>query len=429
MWSSTIGVSSVRREEPLVPDRLARRPAAGPQRGRRGALARQPQAPVADVVEQDHLPRLGPGAAARRRASRAGLRCRSGGRPRAARPAAPRRRRGRSGPRARLGRRSLAQRAASSITIALPAAPLLAPTKPARLDECVVVGADHDPRARRPGRVPTMLRRPGWPGTPRSARGAAAAQVLGQPAQLRRARRALAVAHLALVSAYARRRRSDRACAWSRPPAPASTSAARGRGRRTSRSRSTPRRAMRRRRGRCCARRKGGRSGGARRKAVRWNRPRVPWSSAPAGSRPPAGAACWASPGRRGPASRRWRSGSWPRSADVARLVPMDGFHFAQAELVRLGRRGPQGRARHVRRRRLRRRCWPGCGAPSRRRLRARVPARDRGADRRRGRRAARGAAGGHRGQLPAAVAGESSRCSTSRGTSRRPTSRPGWSA
>ena len=38
-----------------------------------------------------------------------------------------------------------------------------------------------------------------------------------------------------------------------------------------------------------------------------------------------------------------------------ARLVRMDGFHLAQAELVRLGRGGPQGRGRHVRRRGLRR--------------------------------------------------------------------------
>ena len=74
---------------------------------------------------------------------------------------------------------------------------------------------------------------------------------------------------------------------------------------------------------------------------------------------------------------------------DQARLVPMDGFHLAQAELVRLGRRDRMGApdtfdaagyAALLQRLRVRR-----AG-----RLRARVPARDRGADRGRDRRAQR---------------------------------------
>ena len=74
---------------------------------------------------------------------------------------------------------------------------------------------------------------------------------------------------------------------------------------------------------------------------------------------------------------------------DQARLVPMDGFHLAQAELVRLGRRDRMGAPD----------TFDAAGyaallepSPHRRagRLRARVPARDRGADRRRDRGAAR---------------------------------------
>ena len=74
---------------------------------------------------------------------------------------------------------------------------------------------------------------------------------------------------------------------------------------------------------------------------------------------------------------------------DRARLVGMDGFHLAQAELVRLGRRDRKGALD----------TFDGAGyvallkrlrdADGRGRVRARVPARDRGADERRRRRPA----------------------------------------
>ena len=74
---------------------------------------------------------------------------------------------------------------------------------------------------------------------------------------------------------------------------------------------------------------------------------------------------------------------------DRAVLVPMDGFHLAQPELVRLGRRDRMGApdtfdaAGYVA-------LLARLRAPGRRgRLRAGVPARDRGADRRRDRRPA----------------------------------------
>src|SRR3954462_932166 len=91
---------------------------------------------------------------------------------------------------------------------------------------------------------------------------------------------------------------------------------------------------------------------------------------------------------------------------DLARLVPMDGFHLAQAELVRLGRRDRMGAPdtfdsagyaallagpRGVR--------GPAGGGGAGR-LRPRVPARERGADRRRDRGPAHGPARRHRGQL-----------------------------
>ena len=86
----------------------------------------------------------------------------------------------------------------------------------------------------------------------------------------------------------------------------------------------------------------------------------------------------------------------------AAVLVPMDGFHLAQAELVRLGRRDRMGAPDTFDAlgyiallRRLRE-------AHRGRRLRAGVPARDRGADRGRHRGPARDAARRHRGQLPA---------------------------
>ena len=86
-------------------------------------------------------------------------------------------------------------------------------------------------------------------------------------------------------------------------------------------------------------------------------------------------------------AGRRW---SWPRWATSAALVPMDGFHLAQPELVRLGRRDRMGApdtfdaAGYVA-------LLARLRAQGRRgRLRAGVPARDRGADRRRDRDPAR---------------------------------------
>ena len=87
-----------------------------------------------------------------------------------------------------------------------------------------------------------------------------------------------------------------------------------------------------------------------------------------------------ASPGRPAAASRRWRGSSWPRWATRPCSSPMDGFHLAQSELVRLGRRDRMGApdtfdaagyAALLARLRARARG---------RRLRARVPARDRGA-------------------------------------------------
>ena len=108
---------------------------------------------------------------------------------------------------------------------------------------------------------------------------------------------------------------------------------------------------------------------------------------------------------------------------DRAAFVPMDGFHLAQPELVRLGRRDRMGApdtfdaAGYVALlERLR-------AHERRRRLRARVPARDRGADRRRDRRPARRS----RWSSPRATTCSSTtatgpacgRCSTRPGTSR----------
>ncbi len=55
------------------------------------------------------------------------------------------------------------------------------------------------------------------------------------------------------------------------------------------------------------------------------------------------------------------RARSWRRSASRARLVPMDGFHLAQPELVRLWPARPDGRPGHVRLRAATRRCSPAC--------------------------------------------------------------------
>ena len=88
---------------------------------------------------------------------------------------------------------------------------------------------------------------------------------------------------------------------------------------------------------------------------------------------------------------------------EAAVLVPMDGFHLAQAELVRQGIRDRMGAPHTFDVARLRGAAAAAAGR-GRDGLRARVPARDRGADRRRDRRAARGPARRHRGQLPAAV-------------------------
>ena len=68
----------------------------------------------------------------------------------------------------------------------------------------------------------------------------------------------------------------------------------------------------------------------------RWSRARV--RSREQGERRILGIA-----GRPGAGSRRSRARSWRSSASRARLVPMDGFHLAQAELVRLGRRDRMG--------------------------------------------------------------------------------------
>ncbi len=86
----------------------------------------------------------------------------------------------------------------------------------------------------------------------------------------------------------------------------------------------------------------------------------------------------------------------------TAVLVPMDGFHLANVALAALGRAEPQGRHRHLRRRRLHGAAHP----PARRRARHRVGADlrpvDRGVGRQRDRRARRHRGGRHRGQLPA---------------------------
>ena len=57
----------------------------------------------------------------------------------------------------------------------------------------------------------------------------------------------------------------------------------------------------------------------------------------------PASGGSSGSPGRPAAGSRRSRARSSPSSGERARLVPMDGFHLAQAELVRLGRRDRMG--------------------------------------------------------------------------------------
>ena len=106
----------------------------------------------------------------------------------------------------------------------------------------------------------------------------------------------------------------------------------------------------------------------------------------------------------------------------AARLVPMDGFHLAQAELVRLGRADRKGASDtfdangFVSLLRRLRRLEPTVG------LRAGVPPGPGGAGGRGDRGAAVGPAGGDRGQLPAAagrpVGRGAARCCTRRGSS-----------
>ena len=73
--------------------------------------------------------------------------------------------------------------------------------------------------------------------------------------------------------------------------------------------------------------------------------PSTNWWHGPGRWPPPVRGSCSASPGHPGRASPPSPSGSSPSSARSARLVPMDGFHLAQAELVRLGRADRKGAA------------------------------------------------------------------------------------
>ena len=90
-------------------------------------------------------------------------------------------------------------------------------------------------------------------------------------------------------------------------------------------------------------------------------------------------------------------------SAPAAVVVPMDGFHLHDDELARLGLARPQGRARDLRRGRVRRAAAPAAHRDRPRRLRPGVRPLARGVGRRRDRRPPRAPAGRHRGQLPAA--------------------------
>ena len=89
---------------------------------------------------------------------------------------------------------------------------------------------------------------------------------------------------------------------------------------------------------------------------------------------------------------------------EAAVLVPMDGYHLANEVLIDSRPAGPEGRARHVRRRRVCAVARHAAGPARRRpgRVRAAVPPRDRRVDRVVHPGPAHHAAGGHRGQLPA---------------------------